>query len=197
MKPMELISIIAIIVGPILAVQIQKHLERMRDNKNRKLSIFKTLMATRGSTLSALHVEALNRIDLEFSNQNKYSKVIVAWKEYFDNLSNAPKSDSDVSRWFDKNIELLTSLLYEMGQSLNFNYDKVIIKRNIYSPEGHARLERENNQIRESLLKILQGENSFPINLKRAEISDEGFERQKKFQEIMIQYYERELAKEK
>lgn len=194
---MELISIIAIIVGPILAVQIQKHLERMRDNKNRKLSIFKTLMATRGSTLSALHVEALNRIDLEFSNQNKYSKVIVAWKEYFDNLSNAPKSDSDVSRWFDKNIELLTSLLYEMGQSLNFNYDKVIIKRNIYSPEGHARLERENNQIRESLLKILQGENSFPINLKRAEISDEGFERQKKFQEIMIQYYERELAKEK
>ena len=83
----EIVSISAIILGPILAVQIEKYLERRRENKNRRLSIFKTLMATRGTVLSWTHVEALNRIDLEFSNNKKFEKVITTWQEYFDNLS--------------------------------------------------------------------------------------------------------------
>lgn len=195
MRTIEIISLLAIIIGPILAVQIQKYLERIRDNKNRKVNIFKTLMATRGTSLSTLHVEALNRIDLEFSNIRKYRKVVEAWKEYFDNLSNPPKTDQDFTLWGANNIELFINLLYEMGHSLGFKFDKVVIKRNIYSPEGHARIERENNQMRLSLLKILEGEQAFPINLKQAEITSDAFEIQKKLQELMIKYYQKELEK--
>ena len=95
----EIISICAIILGPILAVQIEKYLERRRENKNRRLSIFKTLMATRGAVLSWTHVEALNRIDLEFSNKKKFEKVIKAWKEYFDNLSQKAQTPEEVAVW--------------------------------------------------------------------------------------------------
>jgi hypothetical protein len=66
---MEILTIFAIIIGPIAAVQIEKQLHRSRANWERKTSIFKTLMATRGAVLSYSHVEALNRIDLEFSDK--------------------------------------------------------------------------------------------------------------------------------
>lgn len=46
MKAIEWVTIGAIIVGPILAVQIQKLIERYTEKKDRKLNIFKTLMAT-------------------------------------------------------------------------------------------------------------------------------------------------------
>ena len=67
MKFSEVLTILAVILGPILAVQAQKAIERWRERRNRKLWVFKTLMATRGSRLSPNHVQALNMIDLEFS----------------------------------------------------------------------------------------------------------------------------------
>jgi hypothetical protein len=163
MKLYEIITVFAIIAGPILAVQAEKYLQRKREDKNRRLSIFKTLMATRGSSLSFAHVEALNRIDLEFSNNKRYTKVISAWKEYFDNLGQKAETDEQLSIWIARNEELLANLLYEMGQSLGYSFDKVLIKRNIYSPVGHERTERENQLIRKGLLDVLNGDKVIPI----------------------------------
>jgi hypothetical protein len=56
----------ATLLGPILAVQAQKWLERWRDYRNRKMWVFQTLMATRAARLEAEHVRALNMIDLVF-----------------------------------------------------------------------------------------------------------------------------------
>jgi len=58
------LMISAVLTGPILAVQVQKFIESWREAKQRKIYIFKTLMATRGTTLSPRHVEALNIIDV-------------------------------------------------------------------------------------------------------------------------------------
>lgn len=76
MELTDILTILAIVIGPIAAVQIEKYIQRKRDSKNQREDIFKTLMATRGSVLSYAHVEALNRIDLEFSNHNKYKKIM-------------------------------------------------------------------------------------------------------------------------
>jgi hypothetical protein len=66
LKASDYISIAAIFLGPIVAIQLQKFIERRKQSNERRENIFKTLMATRGSMLSTAHVEALNRIDLEF-----------------------------------------------------------------------------------------------------------------------------------
>lgn len=63
---MAWLTILALIVGPIAAVQTQVWLERRRERGNRKLEIFKTLMRARGSPLSREHVDALNTLTLEF-----------------------------------------------------------------------------------------------------------------------------------
>ncbi|MBS1488045.1 MAG: hypothetical protein JST43_10710 [Bacteroidetes bacterium] len=188
MKLYEILTIIAIVLGPILAVQAEKLLQRRREDKSRRLNIFKTLMATRGSSLSFAHVEALNRIDLEFSDDKKYQKVIAAWKEYFDNLGQKAQTDEQLTVWVARNEELLANLLYEMGQSLGYKFDKVLIKRNMYSPAGHERVERENELIRKGLLDVLKAETAIPMTI----INDEeALKRQTELQEAMLKYYKK------
>jgi len=181
----EIIMIAAVIIGPIAAVQIEKYLQRARDSKNRKEDIFKTLMATRGAVLSYDHVEALNRIDLEFSDNKKYRKVIDAWKEYFDNLRQRV-TDENITVWSSKNEELLADLLFEMGKALKYNFDKVLIKRNVYSPVGHANIERENQEIRKGLIEVLEGQRVIPMTLIQDE---EVINNQQEFQKILKEYY--------
>ena len=45
----EWITVAAIICGPILAVQAQKWIETAREKRNRRLNVFKRLMATRAA----------------------------------------------------------------------------------------------------------------------------------------------------
>ncbi len=46
------LTIIAVIAGPILAVQIQKFLEGLKEKKARKVIVFKDLMSTRAAGLA-------------------------------------------------------------------------------------------------------------------------------------------------
>lgn len=186
MKFPEIITILAIIIGPIMAVQAEKYLQRAREIKNQRLNIFKTLMATRGSSLSFSHVEALNRIDLEFSDNRKYQKVIAAWKEYFDNLGQKAQTDEQVTVWIARNEELLANLLYEMGQSLGYKFDKVLIKRNVYSPLGHERVERENEMIRKGLMNVLNSETSLAMTII---VDEDTLRKQSELHDAMIKYY--------
>ncbi len=52
------LMVVAVVLSPIIAVQVQKMIESFREKRGRKLQLFRTLMATRGSRLSPLHVEA-------------------------------------------------------------------------------------------------------------------------------------------
>ena len=88
----SILTIVAILVAPFLAVQASEKLSENKEIKKRKLDIFRDLMATRATGLSPKHVEALNKIDVEFYGKDKKSKdVIVAWKEYHDHLNIALK----------------------------------------------------------------------------------------------------------
>src|ERR1700743_516661 len=156
----DILTIMAILLSPVIAVQVDKFIEKSRADKHRKIAIFKTLMATRGTRLSIEHVNALNQIDLEFYGNKKFQKVVNAWKEYLDQLYVKFEGDEEFKRWNDKAEELLANLLFEMGTSLGYIFDKVAIKRNAYSPIGHAKFENENQQIRNLLIKVLDGENS-------------------------------------
>src|ERR1043165_5031 len=61
------LTILAIFLGPIVALGLQRNSERRRDRRNRQMTIFKELMATRAAKVGPRHVEALNAIEIEFS----------------------------------------------------------------------------------------------------------------------------------
>ncbi len=54
------IMVIAIIAGPILAIRVQKLIERFTQRRDEKRRLFMTLMATRGRPLVPEHVQELN-----------------------------------------------------------------------------------------------------------------------------------------
>ena len=69
------ITDIAIVFATILAVQAQKYLEKGGEIKQRRAWLFRTLMATRATTLSPAHVEALNAVPIEFYGKDQKLKL--------------------------------------------------------------------------------------------------------------------------
>ena len=83
---LALATIFAIILGPIVALWLQRISERRQDRRYRKLVIFKELMATRATRISPRHVDALNAIEVEFSSKGD-KRVLDAWRLYLDHLA--------------------------------------------------------------------------------------------------------------
>lgn len=161
MQIQDWLMILAVLAGPIIAVQLTRFVDNKKEQRDRKLQIFKTLMATRAYTISPQHVEALNRIDLEFSNKHKKERsVVYAWKEYLDLLG-----DKDMPReqWGIKRIELLVELLHCMAQVLNYEFDKTHIKNSAYSPVAHGDIEDQQTAVRMGVIDILQGKRVLPM----------------------------------
>jgi hypothetical protein len=153
--------VIATVAGPILAVQAQKYLERHRDQKRAKDSIFRVLMATRASRLATEHVQALNGIELAFyGGGSKEKKVREAWKAYHDHLNDRSYQPDRIAEWI---VDLFTDLLHEMAVCLGYDFDKTHIKNSWYSPEAHGTIEEQWNEIRGALADILLGKRYLPV----------------------------------
>lgn len=82
-----------------------------------------------------------------------------------------------------------------MGKPLGYDFDKVLIKRNVYSPVGHGKIERENEQIRKSVLNILGGEAALAVSINHVEVNEDIITRQNELQALMIDYYKKENNK--
>jgi len=164
----SVLTVFAILVAPFIAVQASEKLRENKEIKKRKLDIFRDLMATRATGLSPKHVEALNRIDVEFYGSDKKSRNVVnAWKEYHDHLSMAHKIESDDTEgwkaWDSKKEDYLTNLLYQMALFFGYEFDSVHIKRGHYYPKGFADIETEQMIIRKGLVEIFTDKKPFPV----------------------------------
>lgn len=165
------VTVLAVILGPVLAVQAQKFLESVREKRNRRLALFKTLMSTRAERLSREHVQALNMIDIEFYGRrmfgtryqtSKEKKVTNAWKNYNDHLNQKNSYDS-VESWIRDGDTLFTRILYEMSIALGYDYDEVQLKRDSYRPEAHVNIENAQLDVLTGLASVLRNERSIPM----------------------------------
>lgn len=169
--------ILAILAAPIIALQIQKYIEDRKEIKERKMKIFRTLMATRATRLDVKHIEALNMIDIEFF---KNKKITEAWKLLLDNFSNYPQNpneknyESKLSSWAEKSDGLFVDLLSEMAKSLDYKFDKVHLKRNIYIPKGQANIRMDQEFMRHAFVEVLLGKRSIPIKILNVTKDDKG-----------------------
>ena len=155
------LMIAAVLAGPIIAVQLTRFLDERREVRGRKLGIFKTLMATRAYNVSWAHVEALNRIDLEFERNNtKERAVLDAWKEYLDLLGSTHLSSE---QWATKRVDLLVELLHKMALVLDYDFDKTHIKNSSYAPKAHGDIDSQQEALRRMTIELLEGQRSLPV----------------------------------
>ncbi|KZX59199.1 hypothetical protein A3709_16790 [Halioglobus sp. HI00S01] len=158
---MELLTLIAILTGPIIAVQVSQLLERRRERRGGKEWVFKTLMRTRATTLSQQHVEALNMIDVEFYGSGKKDRhVVSAWRLYLDSLNDFNTAEAVI---IAKRKDLFIDLLSAMATALGYEFDREHIKNTTYIPQHHVDVETEQQQIRKGFLGVLKGDISVPM----------------------------------
>lgn len=158
-----LISVVAMIVGPISAVYITRHLDHQREERGRKVDVFRALMKTRRLRLSSEHVAALNLIEIEFYG---HPDVTNARKVYFENLARKlPEDQKEREKHFEQQEQLLAKLLHAMGKSLKFdNIEQIDIMTGGYSPQGWADIEAQQHVLRLLLIDMLNGNRSIPIS---------------------------------
>jgi len=183
-------TIFATLIGPIIAVQLQKYLERRNESQNQKNWIFSTLMATRGSRLAPDHVRALNMIDLAFnggrSSRRKATEtdVLDTWRDYLDHL-NTVITEANAERWFEKQRELLVLMLSAMATDLNLRYDRVLLRNGSYLPKGHTDLELDLQKLRHHAIQVLSGQQPLNMNVTDFPFSEEMSNSQMKVQDSL------------
>ena len=166
------ISVVALIVGPLLAVIVARMLDARRARRARRMDVFRKLMATRRERLSFEHVSALNLVEVEFRDS---PQVIKKWEEYLKELRtvhNKPKNETEENyqrRVFEKRDRLFTELLYEMAQTLGYKVQAIEILGSGYSPEGWGVIEDQQMLIRQYAVELFYGRKTLPITIYKEE----------------------------
>lgn len=187
------------LLGPVLAVQAQKWVERAREATNRRQLVFTTLMATRQSRVSIDHVRALNSIDLAFYGRRllgvplrsrKSQAVLDAWHDYHAHLSvpleQRPKTEAESREWNGRGDELFTNLLERLASATKYKFDRQQLKSGSYSPEAHGTVELEQNLLRRFLVELLAGDRTLPLDVRTIQVDPDAVARQHEFQERVI-----------
>jgi hypothetical protein len=129
-KLTDVLTIIALVAGPLVAVMITERSRKKDEDKKRKIHIYKTLMATRSTTLVFTHIEAINLVEVEFhSSIPQEKRVIDTWKLYIAHLKDRSLT---VETWELRRKDLLADLLYEISSCLGYGHDKAQIQQRIY-----------------------------------------------------------------
>ena len=161
-------TIIAIVLGPFLAVLVTRKNDDRRANRIRKLDIFRTLMRTRRMPVHVDHVGALNLVEVEFVDRQK---VIDAWKAYLANLSEEFPPIEQKEK-FDaasrKRDSLLTKLIYEISQVMNIKVEQLDILEGNYIPQGWLDDDWEQKLVRRHLVHVLSGKSAILIRQDQA-----------------------------
>lgn len=188
---LTILTIVAIIVGPILAVQVQKLIERLTQRHDEKRKVFMTLLTTRGRTLAPEHVQSLNMIDLFFSGKRRKDQAVVeAWALYRDHLFSKteppkPQANGEVSKddnidfqnrlreWGKKSDDLLCSMLKKMAESLGYHFPDLLLKKGAYTPQWYGDLEQHQMTILRGLAEVMLGVRSFPMKVSEFPVNEE------------------------
>ena len=161
----DIAIVIATFVGPFGAVYVTERQRKKADARNRKVHIFRTLMATRAAFLATAHIEALNLIELEFAGGNKKDQSVVdRWALYNSHLNDVGYSPD---HWPARRKELMVDLLYAMSQALGYPHRKSDINTEAYYPKGYAEADQQLILTRKLLLEVLEGKRPLPM---RAEV---------------------------
>lgn len=156
-----LLTMIAIVYGPIKAVKITRKLDEERERLNRKLSVFRTLMQTRRARTNQDHAGALNLIEVQFYD---IEPVRAAYRIYVRHLGSALPTPDQQDRYFEEREDLYADLLHAMGLSLGYTFDKRELMRLAYVPilwQDDFMLQRRNATL---LAEVLEGARPLPIS---------------------------------
>ena len=146
----------ATFLGPILAVLATRWIDSYREKGRRRYDIFVALMTTRRITLSPEHISAINRIEIEFSDN---TRVIDALQKYMDVLSeHIPKNEDAFKSWERKKNRSFAVLVQKIGAAIGRDVDRNDLIDGGYYPKGLADREEINFEVAKGFRDLLNQE---------------------------------------
>lgn len=192
------VTVVAILLAPIIALRVQTKLDAAKEKRQRKLIIFKTLIATYATRVSPDHIQALNMINIEFYGTQS---VLGSWRLYQQHLTTPDPKANDTStpieerekaaqQWLETGNDLFINLLVDMSNEVGFPFDKPTLSKGVYYPIAQEKIEIENKILREGLLKIICNREPLSMNVTSFPINQDALDKQNKLQDSLLEYYE-------
>jgi len=151
----QIMNIVAVILGPTVAVVITLLYQRHKEKQDTKHRAFLGLMAHRKSIPpSYTMVEILNTLDVVFA---KNQKIVDLWHKYYTLLA-LPPSEDRTHTW----LELLTAI----AEDLHYPTLKQTDLDKFYVPQGHVDMFSLQQKILNELLAVLENTKYFVVEPK-------------------------------
>jgi len=160
----EWLTVLAILVGPIAAISVQLAFERRREDRKRKLSVLDALMANRARMTALEAVNAFNRIDIVFYDDNSIRQK---WAELFGELERARTlTGNEREGSWRRRDDLITELIILIANYLGYKLPHTLVKGRRYNPQAFVDEENYQDAIRKEILPLLKGEHALTVRIK-------------------------------
>ena len=150
----------ATFASPFLAVFAQRSIEDYKQEKQRKLQLFKLLYATAHSPTGEDFVNAFNLVRIEF---RKDKDIVKYWEEYLAILTppSSPITNVDHFEFSSRAIDILYKLIGAISKKVGMDIDGLHLKNSLYAPQAWANSQRLETSLKIGLNDWLSG-NSRP-----------------------------------
>ena len=128
----ELVTLVGIIVGPIVAVAMTLLVETRRRQRESKIQIMRMILNTRHLPADPSYNAAINLIPVEFNNDKK---VMSTWKDYISHVRFRP-SDENKNEHDRFTTAKQTTMIFQLMKNLGFHLSETEIQTSAYASEG-------------------------------------------------------------
>lgn len=152
---MEVLTILAILVSPVIAVTVSMQVQSRKEKRANQLQLLSTLIGLRHEgRVSADTVRALNLIEIVFHDEKEVRRL---WKEYFDMVHNPAES----ALWNKKKLELITEMAKTLGYGKEISH---LDMDRVYTPVALEEDAQRNNELMDQLLRVLKATKKLNID---------------------------------
>ncbi len=160
----EIIALLlAIIVGPLVAVGLMLWRQEVDRTYQRRLAVFHALLTYRRNWLSAEWVAALNLTLIEFNN---YPQVLAAFDTLLNKFSDPAWTSSEQrrQRMILDTETAVCALLQHMAAALRIDVKAADLRNRNYAPKGWNIDSVRERQASEAMMQVLNGQRAIRIN---------------------------------
>jgi hypothetical protein len=128
------LTVLAILLGPIVAVGITLWIEGERRKRESRVIVLRQLMATRHLAGDPMYSTAVNLIPIEFNDE---PGVMAAYKAYQDAVAQVPGDDPEaIERCARRTVVKQTKMIFAIMQALKLRASEADIPSEAYAAKG-------------------------------------------------------------
>ena len=157
----DYLTLAALIIIPIVAVVIAQWLQNRSEKRKDKMQIFKTLMTSRIYGWTPDSVNALNVIDIVYSDDKK---VREAWKDLNDKYRVTNPDQQHLKKIENAQYKLLEAMAISLGYKDKITWETI---QNPYMPVGMAQQIEAQKNMQQAYYSAINGVNNFVQNQKQ------------------------------